>query len=606
MFWLLIAILAQIILGTAAVFDKLLLRVRVPDAVTYTFWLGVLGIIALVLLPFGFSSLAPIFIILALSAGVIFIVSLLLLFFALELGYALSILPLVAALIPFFTIVFSYVLLGGRLTGMDFIGILFLMLGALFFFLSEKRELRVRLFLFLVSSAVLYAFSSVLQKVVFEHASFITGFFWIKIGGVMCALALLAVHSWRRKILHVSREAGGSNRLWYLANRGWAAGGSILLSIAIFLSHPALVEATQSFRFVIIFFAAWFILGERFRGKTLGIKITATIFIMLGLLWIGVTNYARSIPIDGDRPIEWNMTFSAKFSRELGLKPEKNLEAILTDLQPKKIRLIAYWDEIEKTPDQFDFSSLDWQLDMAARYHTQVILALGMRVPRWPECFMPGWAHDLSAEQREEAVRGYITELIKRYRFYAGITIWQLENEPFLPFGLCPERGKDFFDKERDLVRTLDASRPILVTDSGEFGDWLRAVRRGDIFGTTMYRKVYPPSIGHVVGEVEYPISPSLFRFKEKLVRFLLGDYTKLFVVIELQAEPWGKVEIPKLAVGNQLSLFSLGYFRQTIEYAKETGFGEYYFWGAEWWYMMKHSGHPEYWEEVKVLMHAN
>lgn len=604
--WFLIAIFAQIILGTAAVFDKLLLRVRVPDAVTYTFWLGVLGIFAIVLLPFGFSSLALTFIVLALGAGIVFIVSLLLLFFALELGHALSILPLAAALIPFFTIIFSYVLLGSRLTGMDIIGILILILGALFFFLSEKRELRGRLFLFLVSSAALYAFSSVLQKVVFEHASFITGFFWIKIGGVMCALALLAVHSWRRKILRVSREAADSNRLWYLANRGWAAGGSILLSIAIFLSHPALVEATQSFRFVVIFFAAWFILGERFRGKALSVKIIATIFIMLGLFWLGLTQYARNIPYDVSRSITWGVTFSEKFSRELGLEPEKNLEAIFTDLQPQKIRLVAYWDEIEKTPNQFDFSSLDWQLNMAARYNTQVVLALGMRVPRWPECFLPEWTRDFSAEQREEVLREYIAQIIKRYRTYKEIIIWQIENEPFLPFGLCPERGKDFFDKEHDLVRALDASRPILVTDSGEFGDWLRAIKRGDIFGTTMYRKVYPPSIGHVVGEVEYPISPSHFRFKEKLVRFLLGDYTKPFIVIELQAEPWGKVEIPKLAVGDQLSLFSLDYFRQTIEYAKEAGFDQYYFWGAEWWYMMKHSGHPEYWEEVKILMRAN
>ncbi|MDP3770145.1 MAG: hypothetical protein U1A25_02310 [Candidatus Sungbacteria bacterium] len=604
--WIFVAILAQIILGTAAVFDKLLLYKRVPDAITYTFWIGVLGIVAIVFLPFGFSYLAPAFIMLALGAGIIFIASLLLLFFVLEIGHALSVLPLIAALIPLFTIFFSYLLIGGKLTGMDVIGIMLLVLGAMFFFFSEKGELRAKLFVLLVSSAMLYALASVLQKVVFEHTSFITGFFWIKMGGVLCALALLTIYSWRKKILQTSRQATHSNRLWYLANRGWAALGSVLLSIAIFFSHPALVEATQSFRYVIIFFAAWFILGERFRGKALVVKTVATIFIIVGLLWLGLTDYARNISFNPDRPITWGVTFSDRFSRKLGLESEKVLETILTDLQPKKIRLVAYWDEIETTQGIFNFSRLDWQLRMAAKAHTDVILVVGMRVPRWPECFIPAWASGLTTEEREEAVRIYVGELIKHYRNYREIKTWQMENEPFLPFGLCPNRGKSFVEKEREIIRSLDTSRPILITDSGEFGFWIKPLRLADIFGTTMYRKVYPPSTGFIFGEIEYPLAPSHFRFKEKITRFLLKEYTKPFIVIELQAEPWGKVEIDGLPLEEQISLFSLDYFKETIAYAKQTGFGEYYLWGAEWWYMLKQRGHPEYWEEAKALIQGN
>ena len=46
--------------------------------------------------------------------------------------------------------------------------------------------------------------------------------------------------------------------------------------------------------------------------------------------------------------------------------------------------------------------------------------------------------------------------------------------------------------------------------------------------------------------------------------------------------------------------------FISTIDYAKQTGFSEYYWWGAEWWYYLKQNGHPEYWDKVKELISAN
>ena len=40
MTWLLVAIIAEIILGTASIYDKLLLRRRVADPIVYTFGLA--------------------------------------------------------------------------------------------------------------------------------------------------------------------------------------------------------------------------------------------------------------------------------------------------------------------------------------------------------------------------------------------------------------------------------------------------------------------------------------------------------------------------------------------------------------------------------------
>ena len=106
--WLLIAIIAQIILGVAGVFDSLLLRKRVQDPIVYAFWLGILGIFALILMPFGFIILSPSLIGIALVSGATFVCSLLLLFIALTKTEASLALPLTAALIPLCTFAISF------------------------------------------------------------------------------------------------------------------------------------------------------------------------------------------------------------------------------------------------------------------------------------------------------------------------------------------------------------------------------------------------------------------------------------------------------------------------------------------------------------------
>ena len=604
MTWLLIAISAQIILGTAAVADTLVLRTRVPDSLVYTFWIGVLGVFSALLLPFGFMHLSLVFILLALVSGIIFIISLLSLFQALIKTDASLTLPFVAGLVPLFTLPISALLIGMRLGAMDMIGMGLLILGAFTFFFSEQKQLSGRLIVLLTMSAALYAFSTVLQKIIFEHSNFVTGFFWSKMGEVLCAVIFLAFPRMRKRIFHASISIPTSNRLWYLANRAWAASGSVLLSAAVFLSHPATVQSTQSFRYVVIFIASWLVLRERSRGKALWLKILATFFIFVGIFWLGVTDYARSIPYDANREIRWGITFSDKYSRALGLDWRANLNAIVTELRPKKMRLIAYWDEIEKERGAYDFSDLDWELDRAREQGIRVTLVVGMKVPRWPECHVPAWAQALAPDDRETLLREYIPQVIERYKNHPEIAAWQVENEPFLKFGLCATRGADLLNQEIVLVRSLDAAHPIIVTDGGEFGLWTKAIRAGDIFGTTMYRRVYPPTIGRYTGIIDYPFRPSFFRLKQKLARFLTGEKEKPFIVIELQAEPWGNVEIPLLPYQEQIDIFSPDYFRETIEYAKQSGFDEYYLWGSEWWYFAGAAhGNWTYWNEVKKLL---
>ena len=602
--WLLVATAAQIIIGSSAVIDKALLRRRSIEPWSYAFWFGMLGLFAVLLLPFGYQPTAPSIVLLAIFSGVLFLGASFLTFFALEYLEASETLPLIGALSPVFTLAFSRFWLGTNLGLLDGLGFSFLVASGFLLFLAEAKPALRRRLLLVIAASVLIAGSYVTSKLVFNETSFITGFFWMKMGGVAAALGFLAAPAVRRRIQAASSRAKTSQRVFYFANRGYAAVGSLLTSFAIFLAEPALVDATQNLRYLVVFLLAWVLLRERFRGRALWLKLTAAAAIVIGLLWLALGQYARSLPpVSPDRPIVWGITFSSKFSRELGLDPATTFDAILAELKPEKIRLVAYWSDLEPEPRRYDFSDLDWQLDKARLAGAEVTLVAGLKVPRWPECHVPEWAQGLETEERELTLRTYLSELIPRYRDRSEIVMWQVENEPYLPFGKCHDRGKNFLEQEIALVKSLVSIRPVLTTDGGEFGLWAKAARHGDVFGTTMYRKVYPRFIGPLFGVVEYPIAPSYFRVKERVVKWWNKTPNQRFIVSELQGEPWFPTSLAATPYETQVAEFSPAYFRDTITYAKAAGFDEYYLWGAEWWYYMKEKhGDNRYWDLTKIV----
>src|SRR6266404_916230 len=87
----------------------------------------------------------------------------------------------------------------------------------------------------------------------------------------------------------------------------------------------------------------------------------------------------------------WGINFSPNQARYLGLDPTQTFSAILKDLKPKKIRLVAYWETFEPRQGEFNFSETDALLKAASDNGTKITLVLGKKQPRWPECHVPDW-----------------------------------------------------------------------------------------------------------------------------------------------------------------------------------------------------------------------
>jgi len=295
----------------------------------------------------------------------------------------------------------------------------------------------------------------------------------------------------------------------------------------------------------------------------------------------------------------WGIAYSRIFSEQMGLDWQDNYLAILNDLKPEYLRLPIYWQDIEQEPGKFTFSYYDWMIDQAGQRGVKIILVIGRKTPRWPECNLPEWVNKKDLESQKQPVLDEITKIVERYKDRPSLYAWQVENEPFLNFGECPLMGGDFLDKEIARVRSLDLGHPIIVTDSGELSYWVQAAKRADIFGTTMYLIVHSQRWGYLT----YHLPHQFFWLKANIVHLLYPG--RPITVSELQAEPWGPNLLYAISVDEMMKTMDFTQFQKNIEYSKKVGFPDIYLWGAEWWYWMKTTqGDSRYWDYAKKIIH--
>lgn len=298
--------------------------------------------------------------------------------------------------------------------------------------------------------------------------------------------------------------------------------------------------------------------------------------------------------------ITWGVNFSQKHTENLGLDWKKTYLALMEDLGAKNIKLIIHWDWVEGKRDDYYFNDIDWQIKEAESHNIKLIVVIGMKTGRWPECHLPEWAKGISKEEQQQELLKYIKNFILRYKDSKAIIAWQVENEPLFKFGECPWRDKKFLKEEIEFVKSLDSKRPIIISDSGEQSLWLSSAEIGDIVGVTMYRKVWG-SLSDIYGfYIKSFLPPVHYWRKAQIIKKLFG---KEIICIELQAEPWGPKLLYDTALSEQEKTMNLEKFKENIEYAKQTGLQEFYLWGAEWWYWMKETQNkPEIWNEARNL----
>lgn len=320
------------------------------------------------------------------------------------------------------------------------------------------------------------------------------------------------------------------------------------------------------------------------------------LFGILIFLLVCVSYFFIGKPSQANK-ITWGVNFSQKHTQLLGLNWQETYLALLDDLKVKNLKLITHWDLIEPEKDKYNFEDLDWQIKEAEKRKVEIILVIGMKTGRWPECHIPQWAQNLNKKEQQKEILETIKEIVLRYKNSPAILYWQVENEPFFPFGVCPWTDKKFLKKEIDLVKSLD-DRSIIISDSGEFSFWIKASNLGDIVGTTLHRRVWMKELRVYI--THYWFQPVYYWRRAQIIKKFFG---KKVICVELQAEPWCPNLLYDCSIEEQKKTMNLEQFKKNIEFAKKAGFDTIYLWGGEWWYWLKEKqNQPKIWNEAKKL----
>jgi hypothetical protein len=195
-----------------------------------------------------------------------------------------------------------------------------------------------------------------------------------------------------------------------------------------------------------------------------------------------------------------------------------------------------------------------------------------------------------------------VSQTVNRYKNNPAVYAWQIENEPLWPFfGNCPKPSKDFLKQEVALAKTLDPSRPVVTTDSGELSLWFNASGISEILGTTMYRIVWHKKMGFIK---HYYYTPLFYRLRAEIVKKIFG--LQKVIVAELQAEPWASENrsLAQVPLAEQEKSFGPQELKNNLEFARRTGLSEIYLWGPEWAYWLKtKQNNDSYWQIMKQTM---
>lgn len=315
--YILIAITSYFINAGVYVADKFLLSKKIHSSITYAFYVGIWSVFNIFLLVFGpcIPNLQEL--LLDLFAGMLFLVTLIFWYKALHQSEATRVVPLVGALVPIFSFIFSFIFLGASLGEREFLAFTILIMGGIlisvkrtpFYALRDIAERfrkifgdifgliharyhpTQRLILNSVISALFFAVYYVLIKYIYSEQPFIGAFVWSRMGSFIGVLLIFLVPDWRKAIIkHQKGQKSPKNMGFFLGVRAAAALAFIMLNWAISLGNVALINSIQGVQYVflmllVVFISAKYpkIIEEELGGGVMLQKMMGVLMISIGL-----------------------------------------------------------------------------------------------------------------------------------------------------------------------------------------------------------------------------------------------------------------------------------------------------------------------------------
>src|SRR3989344_7526356 len=308
--WWVFVVFGNLLVAVAVVFDKFLVSGPIESPRRYAMLSAIVSIFGVFLVIPGllgfwgeaFMFQAPTFwvIIFGLVQSAATIAALFFLFSAFKQGEASRVAPVVGALNAIFTLAIALVFLQERASAVQFIGVGFSILGALFLTLKAQTLRALHHYaqpaLF---SGFLFAVAYVVLKALFNTTTFITVMVVVAVGQFLVGLLMLLTtpHHEKKKGTIVQTELLMPKRTFtlFVAKQAFASFGTLAITFSISLANVSLVNATEGLKYAFLFCMVILlsirfphILREDLAGSSLGAKIAGIVFVGMGLAFLAL------------------------------------------------------------------------------------------------------------------------------------------------------------------------------------------------------------------------------------------------------------------------------------------------------------------------------
>lgn len=335
----------------------------------------------------------------------------------------------------------------------------------------------------------------------------------------------------------------------------------------------------------------------------------------------------KNVPL-GFRP-SYGTTYSFEQAAWYGYDGRAEFLRLLDEVKFDWVRLPFFWDMMVDENGEFNsnFEDLEFAIEEANKRNIEVVIAIGLKTPYYPEYHLPknikeqiAFGSRIGAEHAvSDDLISVNRKIIKRLEKHDNISHWQIENEPHLANVDNLKIDKSLIFEEVKTVRDEDdLKRPVILNHVGppsfdrEWRSLVDLLNDSDSFGVNAYfktqgtnlfsfsafnKKVRVPWPNSLTWPVQswYFLSPNYDDLRNELA----GRNRDLWV-LEMQAEPY--VRNLEYAKDGDFA-FGASDIIKADEFLKSKKVKYVGLWGANFWIYREKLGDTSWINAVKQVV---
>ena len=294
MYWLIVIILAYLSFGFGSLCDKLVLTGK-PKPNSYTFYMGMFGIIVILLIPFikfGLpGTMGAAWIVLD---AIVRIAGIYTMYVAIQKFDVSRVIATIGATQPIFIFILTWIFWGPQIMpAIDIAAFLLLLAGSIIISIEKNIEVTWDYLRIAVFSSIMFSLDYIFAKLVFLSQPFLQGIVWTGIFIFLFVFVFLLTKKSRNEIFEKKMVLDKKTQTFFVMAQSFGGAGNFLQSFAISLAPVAFLATVNSLRgiqyillFIMTLFFSYFypkVLKEELSRKVIIQKTVSIILIAVGL-----------------------------------------------------------------------------------------------------------------------------------------------------------------------------------------------------------------------------------------------------------------------------------------------------------------------------------